>query len=81
MKLNKQQKREVIAAFWAAVEKRELTWEDLNRGSRITFTWEGRRYTTTTYLGNFTRMNIAEFAKRCEKTAVLMVESAEQRRK
>lgn len=62
-------KKEVVGLFWEAIEKNEYTWEDLNKGKDITFTYNGKEYTVNTRLGNFWSMNISQYQKMIERRA------------
>lgn len=61
-------KKKIIDAFWRAVPEK-TTWEDLNRGMTIFFSYGGRFYSINTRLGNFWSMNIEQYTqllyKRC----------------
>lgn len=51
--------QEIIKAFWDEVPD-DATWEDLNKGMDINFTYKSRTYTINTRLGNRYSMNIED---------------------
>ena len=69
---------EIIKLFWQAIEKTKSTWEDLNKGKTITFTYNGKEYSVNTKLGNFWSMNISQYQKMIEQRALDAVLKEEQ---
>lgn len=70
-------KKEVINLFWEAIEKKEYTWEELNKGKTISFVYNGKTYKVQTRLGNFWSMGISEYVKMIEKRAINAVKEEE----
>ena len=70
-------KKEIVNLFWEAIEKNEYTWEDLNKGKNITFTYNGKEHTVNTRLGNFWSMGIDEYARMIEQRAIDVVKEEE----
>ena len=50
-------KQKIIDAFWDAVPD-DATWEDLNKGIDISFTYNNKKYTINTRLGNYYSIGI-----------------------
>lgn len=69
----KEKEKEIINLFWEAIEKNKHTWEDLNKGKDITFTYNGKEYTVNTRLGNFWSMGIDKYASMIEQRALYSV--------
>lgn len=63
-------KNEILKSFWNVIESNKYTWEDLNRGKDITFTYNGKEYTANTRLGNFWSMGINEYQRMIEQRAI-----------
>ena len=72
------EKEEIIKLFWQEIEKTQATWEDLNMGKTITFTYNGKEYSINTRLGNFWSMNISQYQKMIEQRALDAVLKEEQ---
>ena len=66
----KEKEKEIINLFWEAIEKNKYTWEDLNKGKNITFTYNWKEHTVNTRLGNFWLMNISQYQKMIEQRAL-----------
>ena len=63
-------KKEVISLFWNSIEKKEYTWEELNKGKTISFVYNGKTYKVQTRLGNFWSMGVSKYSKMIEKRAI-----------
>lgn len=61
---------EIKNAFWESVEKQKYTWEELNRGKEIKFTYKGKEYVVNSRLGNFWSMVIDGYQKVLEQRAL-----------
>lgn len=44
---------EIKNTFLNSVEKQHFTWEELNRGKEIKFTYKGKEYVVNSRLGDF----------------------------
>lgn len=70
-------RKEILESFWNVIEKNKYTWEDLNMGKTITFTYNGKEYSVNTKLGNFWLMNISQYQKMIEQRALDAVKEEE----
>ena len=70
-------RKEILESFWNVIEKNKYTWEDLNKGENITFTYNGKEHTVNTRLGNFWSMGIDGYARMIEQRAVDAVKEEE----
>ena len=69
--MNENQK--IIDSFWDAVPD-NATWEDLNKGMDIFFTYNNKKYTINTRLGNYYSMGIEEYRNWLHQKAITAVE-------
>ena len=60
---------DVINAFWAGVPE-NTSWEELNKGMKIKFTYIGKQYEVETKLGNMFQFNINQYQKLLEAKAI-----------
>ena len=61
---------EIKNNFWNSVEKQHFTWEELNRGKEIKFTYKGKEYVVNSRLGDFFSLDIDSYAKILEQRAL-----------
>lgn len=61
---------EIKKAFWNSVEKQKYTWEELNRGKEIKFTYKGKEYVVNSRLGEFWSLAIDSYARVLEQRAL-----------
>lgn len=61
---------EIKNAFWKSVEKQKYTWEELNRGKEIKFTYKGKEYIVNSRLGEFWSLAIDSYARVLEQRAL-----------
>ena len=66
-------KQTIFDAFWDAVPD-DTTWEDLNKGMDITFTYNNKKYTINTRLGNYYSMGIEGYRNCLHQKAITAVE-------
>lgn len=73
--MNENQK--IIDSFWDAVPD-NTTWEDLNKGMDISFTYNNKKYTINTRLGNYYSMGIEGYRNRLHQKAITAVEEEDE---
>lgn len=61
--------QKIIDSFWDAVPD-NATWEDLNKGMDIIFTYNSKQYTVNTRLGNYWSMGIDGYRDWLHKKAI-----------
>lgn len=65
--------QKIINSFWNAVPD-NATWEDLNKGMNIIFTYTNKKYTINTRLGNYYSMNIKSYRNWLHNKAIKAVQ-------
>jgi len=68
--------QKIVDSFWDAVPD-NATWEDLNKGMNISFTYNNKKYTINTRLGNYYSMNIESYRNWLHQKAITKVENEE----
>lgn len=68
--------QKIIDSFWNAVPD-NATWEDLNKGMDISFTYNNKKYIINTRLGNYYSMNIESYRNWLHQKAIAKVENEE----
>lgn len=68
--------QKIVDSFWDAVPD-NATWEDLNKGMDISFTYNNKKYTINTRLGNYYSMNIESYRNWLHQKAIIKVENEE----
>lgn len=66
--------QKIIDSFWDAVPD-NATWEDLNKGMDISFTYNNKKYTINTRLGNYYSMGIEGYRNWLHQKAITAVEN------
>lgn len=66
----KSKEDEIKNAFWDSVEKQKYTWEELNRGKEIKFTYKGKEYVVNSRRGEFWSLAIDSYARVLEQRAL-----------
>lgn len=62
----------IIESFWNGVPD-NATWEDLNKGMDITFTYNNKQHTINTRLGNYWSMSIDGYKNWLHEKAIKAV--------
>ena len=65
--------QKIIDSFWDAVPD-NATWEDLNKGMDISFTYNNKKYTINTRLGNYYSMGIEGYRNWLHQKAITAAE-------
>jgi hypothetical protein len=71
-KLTEKQREEIVKAFWDGIPD-GTTWEELNKGMTIKFTYKGTEYRANTHLGNYWQLGVDGYQRKIESEAVSQV--------
>jgi len=68
--MRSQEDESIAQSFWAAVPK-NVTWQDLNNGMEIIFTFRGKTSVVNTRVANYIEAAIPSYKLLMEKRAII----------